>query len=66
MMHALLALAVAASAPPDSLLSADSLLVEMRKGGYTMIWRHTATDRSVREPMDCWRLPVWLPVPWLA
>ena len=52
MMHALLALAVAASAPPDSLLSADSLLVEMRKGGYTMIWRHTATDRSVREPMD--------------
>jgi len=51
MMHALLALAVAATAP-DSLLSADSLLAEMRKGGYTMIWRHTATDRTVREPMD--------------
>ena len=51
MMHALLALAVATSAP-DSLLSADSLLAEMRKGGYTMLWRHTATDRTVREPMD--------------
>jgi phosphohistidine phosphatase SixA len=51
MMHALFALAVAATAP-DSLLSADSLLAEMRKGGYTMLWRHTATDRTVREPMD--------------
>ena len=49
--HALFAAAIAAT-PPDSLLSADSLLVEMRKGGYTMLWRHTATDRSVREPMD--------------
>jgi phosphohistidine phosphatase SixA len=49
--HALLAAAIAAT-PPDSLLTADSLLVEMRKGGYTMLWRHTATDRSVREPMD--------------
>jgi phosphohistidine phosphatase SixA len=24
----------------------------MRKGGYTMLWRHGATDRSVQEPMD--------------
>ena len=51
MITALLALAVATSAP-DSLLSADSLLAELKKGGYTMIWRHTATDRSVQEPMD--------------
>ena len=51
LVHALFAAAMAAT-PPDSLLSADSLLVEMRKGGYTMLWRHTATDRSVREPMD--------------
>jgi phosphohistidine phosphatase SixA len=51
LVHALFATAIAAT-PPDSLLSADSLLVEMRKGGYTMLWRHTATDRSVREPMD--------------
>src|SRR5688572_20013965 len=47
---ALLSLVVAAT-PPDSLLSADSLIVELRKGGYTMVWRHTATDRSVQEPM---------------
>ena len=50
-MHVLLALVVGASAP-DSLLSADSLLAAMRKGGYTMMWRHGATDRSVQEPMD--------------
>ena len=49
--HALLAVAVYAT-PPDSLLTPDSLLVELRKGGYTMLWRHTATDRSVQEPMD--------------
>jgi len=49
--HAILALAVAAS-PPDSLLSADSLLVELRKGGYTILWRHTVTDHSVREPQN--------------
>jgi phosphohistidine phosphatase SixA len=44
--------AIAAASSPDSLLSADSLLVELRKGGYTMLWRHTATDHSVREPRD--------------
>jgi phosphohistidine phosphatase SixA len=48
---ALFAFALAAS-PADSLLSADSLLVELRKGGYTVLWRHTATDRTVREPMN--------------
>lgn len=49
--------ALAVAIPPDSLLSADSLLIEMRKGGYTMIWRHTATDRSVQEPMGYQNLP---------
>ena len=46
-----------ASPPPDSLLSADSLLMAMRKGGYTMIWRHGATDRSVQEPMGYQNVP---------
>ena len=54
--HALLTFLAAAS-PPDSLLSADSLLVELRKGGYTIVWRHTATDRSVQEPMDYQNTP---------
>jgi phosphohistidine phosphatase SixA len=54
--HALLAVAISA-APPDSLLSADSLLVELRKGGYTILWRHAATDRSVQEPMDYQNTP---------
>ena len=48
--HALLAF-LAATNPPDSLLTPDSLLVELRKGGYTIVWRHTATDKSVQEPM---------------
>jgi phosphohistidine phosphatase SixA len=46
-----------ASPPPDSLLPADSLLLAMRKGGYTMIWRHGATDRSVQEPMGYQNTP---------
>ena len=46
-----------ASPPPDSLLPADSLLVAMRKGGYTMMWRHGATDRSVQEPMGYQNVP---------
>jgi len=54
--HALFTLALAAT-PPDSLLSADSLLVELRKGGYTIVWRHTATDRTVQEPMDYQNTP---------
>ena len=54
--HALLTFLAAAS-PPDSLLSPDSLLVELRKGGYTIVWRHTATDRSVQEPMDYQNTP---------
>lgn len=48
---------LAAATPPDSLLSADSLLAELRKGGYTMVWRHTATDRSVQEPMNYQNTP---------
>jgi len=56
LVHALFSVLVAAS-PPDSLLSADSLLVELRKGGYTIVWRHTVTDRSVQEPMGYQNLP---------
>jgi len=48
--HVLLSV-VAAASPSDSLLTPDSLLVELRKGGYTIVWRHTATDHGVREPM---------------
>lgn len=54
--YALFSVLVATS-PPDSLLSADSLLVELRKGGYTIVWRHTATDRTVQEPMDYQNTP---------
>ena len=54
--HALFTILAAAS-QSDSLLTADSLLVEMRKGGYTMVWRHTVTDRSVQEPMGYQNLP---------
>jgi phosphohistidine phosphatase SixA len=50
-VHAMFAALTIASPPPDSLLPADSLLLAMRKGGYTMIWRHGVTDRSVQEPM---------------
>ena len=48
--HALVAFLAVAN-PPDSLLSADSLLVALRAGGYTIVWRHGVTDRSVQEPM---------------
>jgi phosphohistidine phosphatase SixA len=54
--HALFSILVAAS-PLDSLLTPDSMLVELRKGGYTILWRHTATDRTVREPMDYQNTP---------
>jgi phosphohistidine phosphatase SixA len=54
---AIFAALTVASPPPDSLLSADSLLMAMRKGGYTMIWRHGATDRSVQEPMNYQNTP---------
>ena len=54
--HALFSVLMVAS-PPDSLLTADSLLIELRKGGYTIVWRHTATDRSVQEPMGYQNTP---------
>ena len=54
--HVLLTAALAAT-PPDSLLSPDSLLVELRKGGYTMVWRHGVTDHSVQEPMNYQNTP---------
>jgi len=45
---AVLALALAVTGP-DSLLSPEAMLVELRKGGYTILWRHTATDQSNRD-----------------
>ena len=54
--HSLLSVLLAASGS-DSLLTPDSLLVELRKGGYTILWRHTLTDRSVQEPMGYTNLP---------
>jgi phosphohistidine phosphatase SixA len=56
-VHALFAALTIASPPPDSLLSADSVLSAMRKGGYTMIWRHGATDRTVQEPLNYQNVP---------
>ena len=55
--HVMLAALTIASPPGDSLLPADSVLKAMRTGGYTMIWRHGVTDRSVQEPMGYQNLP---------
>lgn len=43
LLHALLTLPLLA-AQADSLVPADSALKLMRRGGYTMIWRHAETD----------------------
>ena len=43
LLHALLALPLLA-AQADTLVSADSAFTLMRRGGYTMIWRHAETD----------------------
>ena len=46
----LVAIGLAASPPmPDSVVSADSALALMKKGGYTMMWRHAQTDYSVSD-----------------
>ena len=54
--HALFAV-LSTVTSPDSLLTPDSLLAELRKGGYTIVWRHTATDKSVQEPMNYQNTP---------
>jgi len=38
-----------AFAPPNNLLSPDSMMVELRKGGYTILWRHAATDYTTKD-----------------
>ncbi|HET9425474.1 MAG TPA: histidine phosphatase family protein [Gemmatimonadaceae bacterium] len=38
-----------ASPPSDSLVSADSAIALLRKGGFTVMWRHAQTDRSVSD-----------------
>lgn len=46
----LVAFGLAAAPPPaDSLLSADSAMVLLRNGGFTIMWRHAQTDRSVSD-----------------
>ena len=46
----LLALGLAtAPAMPDSLVSADSAMALLKKGGFTIMWRHAQTDRSVSD-----------------
>jgi phosphohistidine phosphatase SixA len=45
--NVLLALTLASNpVPPGGLVSADSLMVALRKGGYTILWRHTATNQA--------------------
>ena len=34
---------------PGNLLPPDSMMVELRKGGYTILWRHSATDYSTKD-----------------
>jgi phosphohistidine phosphatase SixA len=46
--HVALAMTVALT-PPNDWLSPDSMMVELRKGGYTILWRHVATDYSTRD-----------------
>ena len=46
----LVALGLAISPPAaDSLVSADSAMVLLKQGGYTIMWRHAQTDRSVSD-----------------
>src|SRR5215211_5855046 len=47
--NAALAVWLTLTPPPNGLLPADSMMVELRKGGYTILWRHTATDYSTRD-----------------
>ena len=39
----------AAPTQPDSLVSADSAMSLLRRGGFTIMWRHAQTDRSVAD-----------------
>jgi phosphohistidine phosphatase SixA len=45
----LIALGLATAPPADSLVSADSAMTLLKQGGYTMMWRHAQTDRSVAD-----------------
>jgi phosphohistidine phosphatase SixA len=46
----IVALGLATAPPmPDSLVSADSALSLLKKGGYTVMWRHAQTDYSVSD-----------------
>jgi phosphohistidine phosphatase SixA len=46
----LVAIGLATAPPmPDSLVSADSAMTLLKQGGYTIMWRHGQTDRSVTD-----------------
>lgn len=46
----LVAFGLAAAPPPaDSLVSADSAMALLRNGGFTIMWRHAQTDRSISD-----------------
>jgi len=47
--NAALAVWLTLTPPPNGLLSPDSMMVELRKGGYTILWRHAATDYTTRD-----------------
>ena len=41
-----LGLVVSRPTPAPPQLPADSIMAELKKGGYTLLWRHTDTDKS--------------------
>jgi phosphohistidine phosphatase SixA len=46
----LVAIGLAASPPPaDTLISADSAMALLKRGGLTVMWRHAQTDRSISD-----------------
>lgn len=49
MLADLLLAATLALAPSAPTVPADSAMVLLAKGGYTLMWRHAATDRSVAD-----------------
>jgi phosphohistidine phosphatase SixA len=50
LVNALLSVFIALTPPPpNGLMSADSMMVALRKGGYTILWRHAATDYLQRD-----------------
>ena len=47
--HLALAVIAALTPPNTDRLSPDSMMIELRKGGYTILWRHASTDYSTKD-----------------